>query len=156
MKPEDYAVVDSTQQGLLQHDGFSWEVLGSGFVRLRSVTRQGRINDLVLKEWVRNMSMEQREKFVDGLFEVLTASGALTLTDLKTERVKAVGAMVKAMKDLDKETREGLLGFIKILFKSNFRLVLEGIQEETEKKSAAIHRLRKQLDNGSREHGEKQ
>ena len=36
---EDYTVVDSSQQGLMQHDGFSWEVLGDHFVKLRSVTK---------------------------------------------------------------------------------------------------------------------
>lgn len=75
---EDYQVVDSTQQGLMQHDGFSWQVLGDHFVRLRSVTRQGHLNDLALKEWVHHMPLSQREKFVDGLFDVLSASGART------------------------------------------------------------------------------
>ena len=37
------------------------------------------------------------------------------------------------MKDLDKETREALLKFMSILFMSNLRMTLEGIQEETEK-----------------------
>lgn len=32
---EDYVVVDSREQGLMQHDGFSWQVLGTGFVHLR-------------------------------------------------------------------------------------------------------------------------
>ena len=131
---EDYVVVDSSQQGLLQHDGFSWEVLGSGFVRLRGVTRQGRINDLVLKEWVRNMPVKQREQFVDGLFSVLESSGARTLTDLKEEGVKGAGAMVKAMKGLDKETRDALLYAIKLLFRSNFRILSEEFQQETEKR----------------------
>ena len=53
--------------------------------------------------------------------------------------------MIKAMKDLDKETRDGLGNFVGILFKSNFRLVLEGIQAETEKKSTTIQRLKKKL-----------
>lgn len=34
------------------------------------------------------------------------------------------------MAELDKETRDGLLRFLGILFKSNLRMVLEGIQEE--------------------------
>ena len=34
---EDYTVVDSNQQGLLQHDGFSWVVRGPAFVRLQFV-----------------------------------------------------------------------------------------------------------------------
>ena len=80
---EDYTVVESSEKGLMQHDGFSWEVKGPGFVRLGSVTRQGRHHDLVLKEWVRQMPLDQREKVVEGLFSLLTASGAQTLTDLK-------------------------------------------------------------------------
>ena len=141
---EEYVVVDSTQQGLLQHDGFSWAVLGSGFVRLRSVTRQGRINDLVLKEWVRNMSMEQREKFVDGLFAVLEASGAQTLTDLKEDSVKAAGAMVKAMKDMEKETRNALLYAVKLLFRSNMKVLGEELQQEKEKWQKKLVRKKKE------------
>ena len=87
-----------------------------------------------LRSWVQGMSVEQRERFVDALFTVLTASGAVTLRDLQSDSFKAAGAMVKAMKDLDKETRDGLLAFMKLLFMSNFRMVLEGIQEGTEKK----------------------
>ena len=142
---EDYTVVDSSQKGLLQHDGFSWEVLGGRFVKLRSVTRQARINDRVLKEWVRNMPLEQREKFVDGLFEVLTASGAETLTDLKEEKIKTAGAMVKAMKDMEKDTRDALIYAVKVLFRSNAKVLLEELQQETEKKAKKkISSMRKQ------------
>lgn len=130
---EDYIVVDSSQKGLMQHDGFSWEVLGDHFVKLRDVTDQSRLNDLVLKEWVRSMPLEQRERFVDGLFEVLTASGAETLTDLKTEHVKAAGAMVRAMKDMDKDTRDALIHAVKVLFRSNLKVLVEEWQQETEK-----------------------
>lgn len=131
---ESYTVVDSDQLGFLQHDGFSWQVMGNHFVTLRQMTRQAHLSDLKLRSWVQGMSVEQRERFVDALFTVLTASGAVTLRDLQSDSFKAAGAMVKAMKDLDKETRDGLLAFMKLLFMSNFRMVLEGIQEGTEKK----------------------
>ncbi|MEG2120143.1 MAG: DUF2974 domain-containing protein, partial [Pseudoflavonifractor sp.] len=131
---EAYTVVDSSQLGLMQHDGFSWEVLGSQFVKLRSVTRQGHVNDLTLKEWVHHMSLEQREKFVDGLFAVLSASGAVTLTDLKEESVKSAFAMVRAMKDMEKDTRDALLYAVRLLFKSNFKVMMEDFQAESEKK----------------------
>lgn len=135
---EDYSVVDSSQLGFLQHDGFSWQVLGGGFVHLHQVTKQARLSDQELRAWVQTLTVEDREKFVSALFDVLSASGAVTLTDLKADRVKAVTAMVKAAKDLDKGTREGLLNFISILFKGNLRMVLEGIQEETEKKATVL------------------
>ena len=140
---EDYTVVDSDQLGFMQHDGFSWQVMGDHFVTLRQVTRQAHLSDQELRKWVHGLSVEQREVFVNAMFDVLTASGAVTLTDLKDDSFKAVGAIIKAMKDLDKETRDGLWDFLAILFKSNLRMVLEGIQEETEKKRSNRRRLGK-------------
>ena len=130
---EDYTVVDSSQQGLMQHDGFSWAVKGPGFVRLHSVTRQARLCDQELRGWVQELTEEQREQFIDSAFQVLEASGAQTLTDLKADSFKAVGAIIRALKDLDRETRDALLKFMSILFRSNLRMTLEGLQEETEK-----------------------
>lgn len=151
---ENYTVVDSDQLGLMQHDGFSWQVMGNHFITLRQVSSQAHLSDQELRGWVQSLTVEQREKFVTALFDILTASGAVTLTDLKADSFKAVGPMIKAMKDLDKETRDGLWNFMGILFKSNFRLVLEGIQEETEKKSPAIQRLKKKLEGGTKDQNE--
>lgn len=130
---ERFTVVDSDQLGLLQHDGFSWQVMGNHFCTLREMTAQAQESNSELREWVRGLSVQKREAFVDALFTVLQATGASTLTDLKDESLKSMVAMVKAMKDLDKDTREGLLQLMQILFKGNLRMVLEGIQEETEK-----------------------
>lgn len=138
---EDYTVVDSDQLGFMQHDGFSWQVMGDHFVTLRQVTQQAQLGDQELRAWVRGLTAEQRASFVSALFDVLSASGAVTLTDLKEDRSKAVGAMLKATKDLDKETRDGLMAFLGILFKSNLRMVLEGIQEE--KKTSVIRQWKK-------------
>ncbi len=140
---EDYTVVDSDQLGFMQHDGFSWQVVGDHFITLRQVTQQAHLSDQELRKWVHGLSVEQRETFVNAMFDVLTASGAVTLTDLKDDSFKAVGAMIRAMKDLDKETRDGLWDFLAILFKSNLRMVLEGIQEETEKKRGPRRLIKK-------------
>ena len=140
---EDYTVVDSDQLGFMQHDGFSWQVVGDHFITLRQVTQQAHFSDQELRKWVHGLTVEQRETFVNAMFDVLSASGAVTLTDLTDDSFKAVGAMVKAMKDLDKETRDGLWEFLAILFKSNLRMVLEGIQEETEKKRSGRRRIGK-------------
>ena len=133
---EDYTVVDSDQLGLLQHDGFSWQVLGPRFVTLRQVTRQAHLCDQELRQWVREMPVERRERFVDGLFAVLGASGAVTLTDLRRDFLKSTGSMARALAELDKETRDDLLHFLGMLFKSNLRLMLEGMQEEAAERAS--------------------
>ena len=126
---EEYTVVDSDQLGLWQHDGFSWQVLGSRFVTLRQVTRQAHRSDQELGRWIRELPLERRERFAEALFRVLSASGARTLTDLKTDVLKSTGAMARALAELDRDTREDLVRFFTILFKSNLRLTLEGLQE---------------------------
>ena len=130
---EKFTVVDSDQLGLLQHDGFSWQVMGKHFITLREMSPQAQLSNNTLQQWVRGLSVEQRETFVDALFDVLSAPGASTLTDLRDDKLKSVAAMVKAMKDLDRETRDGLLEFLRMLFMSNVRMVIGDIQEETEK-----------------------
>ena len=70
---EDYTVVDSDQLGFLQHDGFSWQVMGDHFVTLHQVSRQAHLSDQELRKWVHEMPVEQRAKFVDALFSVLGA-----------------------------------------------------------------------------------
>lgn len=124
---ERYTVVDSDQLGLMQHDGLSWQVMGNRLVHLREMTEQARLCDEQVSAWVRGLSLEQRESFVDALFQVLSASGAETLTDLREESWKSVTAMVKAAQGLDQETRKGLLEFLKLLFVGNLRLVIEGV-----------------------------
>jgi hypothetical protein len=126
---EAYTVVDSAVRSVcLQHDGFSWQVRGGSFVHLREVSRQGRRNDAALRTWVQGLTQDQREKFVDGLFTVLSSTGAATLSDLRSESFRGAGAMVRAMKDLDQDTRDALIYAVKLLFKSNLQALWEELQ----------------------------
>ena len=126
---EDYAVVDSDQLGFLQHDGFSWQVMGDRFVTLRQVTRQARLSDLALRKWVHSMPVERRERFVDALFEVLGSTNARTLTDLSSDRMGAVTAMIRRYKDFDKETRQTLLEAVGVLLKVSAGDWVEDLEE---------------------------
>ena len=109
--------------------------MGDHFLRIESLSRKSRISDLALKEWVDRMSVEQKARFVNGLFDVLSASGAETLTDLKDEKLKNAAAMIRAMKDMEKDTREALIYAVKLLFESNFKVLLDELQQESGKKS---------------------
>ena len=126
---ETYTVVDSDSVGLWQHDGFSWQVLGGQFIRCRDTSEQSRRGSQAARDWVHSMTTEERRRFVDALFKVMSASGAETLTDLKEENIRAVVPMLKVMKDMDKETREGVVDFVQLLIKTNTRMVLEDLQD---------------------------
>lgn len=128
---EDFIVVDSTQVGVLQHDGFSWNVRGPQFVRMDDLTGV-ETNDKALKEWVNSLDQGQREKFSDALFTVLSASGAATLAEMRSQGAKSAAAMLKATVGLDKETRAALNYAIGVLFiKSGAQSLLDDWKRES-------------------------
>lgn len=143
---ERYDVVDSDQLGLWQHDGMSWQVSGPGFVKLKEVGEQALAGSREVQKLVFGMTVEQRGRFVDALFDVLAASGARTLTELKEDSFRSIGPMVKALKGLDRETREGLLDFIQLMFKLNARMVLEDIQGQAARHLPAGRRKNEESD----------
>jgi len=79
---ENYTVIKSRQAGLFQHDGISWDVMGGAFIHLKNVTSESKRLDITLNQWIKQMTPEQREQFVEALYQVLSADNASTLTDL--------------------------------------------------------------------------
>ena len=136
---EDYTVVQSCQQGLYQHDGFSWEVLGPGFIRLDDITAEGRTNAAAIRSFLAELDDEQRRQFVDALFDILGSTNAQTLTDLENEGVKAWSNMVKSYKELSKESRQTLTNAVKVLLKAGG----ENLRDELEEKRLEIRKLLK-------------
>lgn len=122
---EAYQVVRSTQIGLMQHDGFSWQVKGERFEHLTELAEGGKIMDQTLRSFLRELTEPQRVQFVDTLFAILTCTDASTLTDLKEGGLKTASAMVKALQKLDKPTRKALTDTLKLLVKSGARSAFE-------------------------------
>ena len=114
---ETYEVVKSTQTGLLQHDSFSWEVLGSKFIYLDSITEESRRIDQTLKNWLSDMDASQREEFVDAIYDTLAATNATTLTDISTDKIK----LLRAWNNLNEENKALVMKSIRLLFKENLK-----------------------------------
>ena len=112
---EDYEVVKSSANGIMQHHGHTWEVMGGSFIHLDTVTESSKLIDTKLKEWLAAMSPEDREAFVDKVYETVSSTGAKTLSELSSEKVK----LVKAWNSLDGDTRSVILKCISILIKHN-------------------------------------
>ena len=83
---EPYIVVRSTEEGLLQHEPYSWEVSGSGFAELSQVTEGSRMVDETIKNWLAGLSVKEREHFIDTLYEILSSSDAEHIGDLAEPR----------------------------------------------------------------------
>ena len=101
-----YQIIKSTQAGIMQHDPLSWEVMGARFVYLDKRSRFGIQSDENLRRWVYSMDDEQRGKFADMLFGIIDATGARTLTDLSSAKLKNFNVIMKSLRELDKDSRD--------------------------------------------------
>lgn len=108
---EEYAVVKSTQKGISQHDGFSWEVMGAGFVTLESRNKGSLIVDDTLSKWISSLSGDERKVFVASLFEILTASGIQSLDEIPSDALK----LLKSLRVIPPQTKEVLGSALKRL-----------------------------------------
>lgn len=79
---EPYEVVRSKTVSLLQHDPYSWEVMGNGFVQMQEVTESSRFVDTTLKAWFADMTNQEREQLVDVMFTLLGTGGVENALDI--------------------------------------------------------------------------
>lgn len=125
---EEYLVTKSSQSGIMQHDPLSWEVLGPKFVYLDEVKKNSRILDKTLKNWINEMTSEQREAFVMALFHVLYETGAKNVSELSEDKFGNLGALIKtakAVKQMTEEDQEMLAKVIRALIKAYKDVVME-------------------------------
>lgn len=108
--------VESSQKGILQHDGLSWEIMGSAFVRKDGLDKKAELFDVTLRGWIDGMEVKEREETIDDFFSVLEASGATTLTELQNGGLKSLTAMLKQMEALKPETKQVTESLVKSLF----------------------------------------
>lgn len=101
-----YTVIRSNRKGIFQHNGLSWEVMGSSFVRSEGLSKKGLHADTEVRARIDSMSRAERQQLVHIMFTLLESTGAKTLTDLHNERFKAALTMIKTFGDLTPTEQE--------------------------------------------------
>lgn len=115
---EKYIVVKSNEKGIMQHDIYSWEVLGTKIVRSKEITKESQLVDNMLRNWLKNTTTEQRKNFVNILYELLISTEATKFSDLKTNKVKNVSNIINAYKNIDEEQKKEIKQMVNLLLSS--------------------------------------
>lgn len=145
-----YTVVKSVQNGLFQHDGFSWEVLGTGFVVLDDRTRDSKLVDRTLKNWVTSIEPEERERFVEALYAILSSTSASTLSDIHADK----DALWRILKSITPEQRSILLKTLRGLIYEGQRVLRADRDEKRMLKRATKEEKRVQIEEEKRRKSE--
>ena len=102
---EKCEVVQSIEKGIMQHDLYSWQLLGDKFIE-SELTNSSEFIDKTLTEWLQNVSPEQRKNFVNTLFEILDATGAKSFSELSQRKFTAAKTIITKYQSLDDESKE--------------------------------------------------
>ena len=92
---EPHIIIKSNQVGLLQHDPYSWMVMGADFLRVAELTPDSRFLDRTFKSWLANMPNQERSEFIDTVFDLLSAGGAEHTSEIM--RPQNIIASIKAL-----------------------------------------------------------
>lgn len=79
---EPYSVIKSRQVGILQHDFYSWEVMGREFIHMQEVSSGSQMLDTTIKTWFSQMSNQERSQLVDVMFTLLGTGGVENAWDI--------------------------------------------------------------------------
>lgn len=138
----NYTVVESKRIGIMQHDLYSWEIRDGSFIYEKEVKPGGnKIVDSVY-DLMETLSEEDRQLFVDTVFEIINSAGASTFSEFPALAIKSRDKIMQTMKNIEPETAETvkniLAEFIVISARKTFTLPEN---ETTEKINDAISRL---------------
>lgn len=103
---ENYIVVQSLQHGLLQHDLFTWDIIGTNFVHLDTVNSGSQFLNRTLKEWIANLTLEERARFFNALYNAISSTNARTFQELDANWLKNAQVVVDTYSKFDKPTKQ--------------------------------------------------
>lgn len=79
---EPTQVIKSAQVGILQHDVFTWAVVGKELVPVEELTPDSKFVSATIKQWLLGMDLEARNQMVDALFKLLTYGNVERAADI--------------------------------------------------------------------------
>lgn len=117
--PKHFHVIHSTNKTVLQHDPFSWTVVGPHFRHERTRSAFGVRADVTFERWLEKLTLKERETFIHKTFGLLSTSGAKTLSDIVTAKLKSIRAIITSFARLEKEDREMMFRIMHQLFRAS-------------------------------------
>ena len=91
-------IVKTTALGMMAHDAFTWKISRDHFIRTDKLSRDSIIFGYTINNVIKSLPEEKKKPFVDAFFDIITSTGARTLTDVKNTDVGKMLQAVSRMK----------------------------------------------------------
>lgn len=120
MEHDQYTTILSSNPMILQHNPFSWLVVGSHFIYDNDRTISGRQFERIINSWIRAMSPKEREELVESVYDIIISSQAKTLDDLDKNKLRSLFLMQKTFREMGiKKQAQLIFSLSKVVFNSD-------------------------------------
>ena len=111
-----YRVVESRSFSLAQHNPYNWKIKDGEFVAADDIYERARLTDNAINEWIMSHDESDIKRFVDTLYQVISASEADDLIALTADWKKSMDGVISALKEVDEDTIQMLQETVRELF----------------------------------------
>jgi len=115
-RPGKVVYTNSSVSGPFAHDSFNWEVLGTEFVKCEELSPFSARLDRAINTTISGMTTEEKQQFVEELFNTLSLKGAQTVTELTKMKVTDMASVLMSING-DKQVKAFISKVIKALTK---------------------------------------
>lgn len=103
---DEFRIVKSDARGFFQHIPFTWVIEGNDFATQTGLNSSAKMIDTTLDRWLRSCSQEDREVFIDTIYELLTSDDIKSWADFQNGFVSNMAALMRDGRNLDDGTKE--------------------------------------------------
>ncbi|MBQ9280222.1 MAG: DUF2974 domain-containing protein [Clostridia bacterium] len=122
---EKVTVSSSIEKLILQHDIYSWQVLGNTMIRSAKPTELSEDFNKTVSEWLETTTSTQRKIFFDSVFEVINTTKADTFGDIGKSMSKNIPKILNGYQELSVRDRKTITENIKVFTAAYFNIVKE-------------------------------
>ena len=104
-------IVRSDASAIQQHDAITWQIVGSEFDTVPSLSKESTNYNHVFDGWIESASMDERKAFTKDFFDALKSGGALNVQDITGNGVNGFGTILASLVNSEKATHVALRKF---------------------------------------------
>lgn len=112
---KDCRIVESDSVSFFQHDAFKWHIQGKQFVYASETTKSSARINRHINRFLETCDVEQRERTIFVLFEIIESTGAQTMKEIPKLLVKHISDVTQTVKGLSAQDRQALRELKKFL-----------------------------------------
>jgi hypothetical protein len=119
--------IRSEKPGLMQHYPYYWQIDGADFVPAENPTANGAYTSETARRFIKGLTMEERELFVEAIYTIAQSTKADTWAELLEDWGHNIVRVVKAFRGIDPKTAKLFIHVLGTFFRAAFDAV--GSQE---------------------------